>query len=110
MRYAWGILAGVFMTGCAASGPSLTVLPGQGKSFEQFQTDDGACRNAAAGQDQRRYDMLYVQCMYAKGHRVPAFGGWPYLDPSSQPPTRPPANLPTPPQGTPPAPPPGTTR
>jgi hypothetical protein len=35
--------------GCASvpTGPSVMVLPGTGKSFEQFQVDDGSCRQWA---------------------------------------------------------------
>jgi len=126
--------------GCATlpTGPSVKVLPGSGKSFEQFQADDALCRqwaeqqtgmspqetanqntatgavtgtligaglgaalgavsgNAGAGaaigagsgllvgtasganagqvygmEAQRRYDIAYQQCMYAKGNQVP---------------------------------------
>jgi hypothetical protein len=32
------------------SGPSVMVLPGNGKSFEQFRTDDFECRQYAGGQ------------------------------------------------------------
>lgn len=118
------------------SGPNVMVLPGTGKTFEQFRYDDDACRQFAAYQAgiapqdaavdsgvrsaavgtllgaaagaaiggshgaavgagtglllggtagagaanqsaygaQRRYDTGYVQCMYAKGHRVPVNG------------------------------------
>ncbi len=37
------------LTGCATlpSGPSVRVLPGEGKSFEEFQTDDAVCRQWA---------------------------------------------------------------
>ncbi len=37
------------LSGCATipSGPSVMVLPGQGKSFEQFQFDDGTCKQFA---------------------------------------------------------------
>ena len=118
-------------------GPSVMVLPGSGKSFDQFQLDDYSCRQyakqsiggtnaqqaatesgvksaavgaavgAAAGalmgghegagsgagaglavgalagtgaaqgsayNLQRRYDAAYIQCMYAKGNRVPVAG------------------------------------
>ncbi len=118
-------------------GPSVMVLPGSGKSFDQFRVDDYECRQfaqmqiggtnaqqaatdsgvksaavgaavgAAAGalmgghqgagtgagagllvgslagsgaaqgsarNLQQRYDASYVQCMYAKGHRVPVSG------------------------------------
>lgn len=119
------------------SGPSVMTLPGSGKSFDQFRSDDYECRRyayeqvdgstpqqasrtsgvesaaiaaglgAAAGAAlgggrgaaigagtgllmggligsgtatssgyaiQQRFDMSYIQCMYAKGHRVPIDG------------------------------------
>ncbi len=42
-------LALLVMSGCATmpNGPSVRVLPGPGKSFEQFQTDDVVCRRYA---------------------------------------------------------------
>jgi hypothetical protein len=130
----------IFFAGCATlpSGPSVTVLPGTGKSFEEFQADNAICRQwadqqigispqetanrnavsgaavgtiagaalgaaigAAAGnagegaaigagsglllgtgsgagagqaygyEAQRRYDIAYQQCMYAKGNQIP---------------------------------------
>ena len=30
---------------------------------------------SSAGNLQQRYDTAYVQCMYAKGNRVPVYGG-----------------------------------
>jgi YmgG-like glycine-zipper protein len=165
----------VLVTACATvpSGPSVMVLPGTGKTFEQFQADDGACRQWAAAQTgttaqeaatrstvsgaaigtavgagvgaaigaaaggpatgaaigagagllggtvvgagdaygaqhsvQRRYDIAYVQCMYAKGDQVPVpRGSMPSISTAS---TAPPAV--PPPPGTPPAPPAGVTR
>lgn len=127
------------LTGCAVqpTGPSVLVLPGMGKPFEQFRADDMQCRyyaftqsggvtpgqvaaehgvgsavvgsalGAAAGaalgggegaavgagaglvagalsgtenarlsgfEAQQRYDMSYIQCMYAYGNRVPVNG------------------------------------
>lgn len=119
------------------SGPSVMILPGSGKSFDQFRADEYECRQyayeqvggnmprqasrmsgvesavigaglgAAAGAaiggghgaaigagtgllmgglvgsgtattsgyaSQQRYDFSYIQCMYAKGHRVPVDG------------------------------------
>jgi hypothetical protein len=118
------------------SGPSMTVLPGTGKSFDQFRDNDMECRSFASTQaggtaanaaedstfrsaalgtaigavagaaiggrqgaavgagtglitgtvagtgagassargSQQRYDAGYVQCMYAKGHKVPVSG------------------------------------
>lgn len=133
-------LALTMLAGCVSMpiGPSVTVLPGSGKSFEQFQYDDAVCRQwagqrigippqqvagqntatgavagaaigtglgaalGAAGGDvgagaafgavsglliggaagssadqaygwdaQRRYDIAYEQCMYAKGNQIP---------------------------------------
>lgn len=45
-------LAPALLLGCAVmpSGPSALVLPGSGKSFDQFRTDDFSCRNYAQGQ------------------------------------------------------------
>jgi hypothetical protein len=154
----------VFLLGACAtlpSGPSVLVLPGTGKNFDQFQTDDVVCRQfayaqvggripnqaaatsgvtsavigsalgAAAGAaigggrgaaigagtgllggslagtgtatssayaSQERYDMSYIQCMYAKGNRVPVPGQFTYR--TSQ------EGYPTPPPNTPPPPPP----
>jgi len=100
------------------SGPSVMVLPGTNKTFDQFNNDDHNCRQFALGQfggasshqasgtaaagnpaagtsysgdseygAQYQYDTAYIQCMYANGHRVPAYG--PMV---SAPPATPPAN------------------
>jgi hypothetical protein len=72
----------LLLTACASAptGPSVMVLPGSGKSFEQFQAEDAACRQWAAQQTettqtatpaQHRYDISYMQCMYAKGNQLP---------------------------------------
>jgi len=128
-----------FLGACVSmpSGPSVMVLPGTGKSFDQFRADDYDCRQyanfqvggkdanqaaaesvaksaalgavvgtaagaaiggqggagagagvgtamgalagtgageASAGSLQRRYDYAFIQCMYAKGHKVPVAG------------------------------------
>jgi hypothetical protein len=52
---------------------------------------------------QRRYDTGYIQCMYAKGHRVPASGNFTDSRPAAKYPSTPP---PPPPPGYPPPPPP----
>lgn len=127
------------LTACVnlPTGPSVMTLPGSGKNFDQFRSDEYECRQyaseqvggntprqaartsgiesaaigaglgAAAGAaiggghgaaigagtglllggligsgtattsgyaNQQRYDISYVQCMYAKGHRVPVDG------------------------------------
>jgi hypothetical protein len=160
-----GVLA---LAGCATplEGPSVMVLPGSGRGFDQFQVDDSACRsyayqqvggNTAAGSAtqtavasaavgtavgaaigaaangsqgagvgaatglgfgtlagvglgadagysvQRRYDNAYVQCMYAKGNRVPVSGSLVQAESSSW--SRSPG-VPPPPSGRPPPPPP----
>jgi Glycine-zipper domain len=172
-------LVALVVSGCATipAGPSVMVLPGTGKSFEQFQTDDAVCRQWAAqqtgtnpekaatqstvggaaigtlvgaaagaalgaaagnpgigaaagagvgllggtaigagraeaygGSVQRRYDMSYTQCMYAKGNQVPVARGTRVQQPVAPapppPPPPPPAGTPPPPPGPPPPPPP----
>src|SRR2546425_8907092 len=44
--------AALVLGACASipTGPSVLVLPGDGKSFEQFQTDDAVCRQWSAQQ------------------------------------------------------------
>ena len=172
----------LLLAGCVSmpSGPGVMVLPGTGKSFDQFRADDMDCRqyanyqvgatpdqaaensavksaavgtmlgaaagaiagghsNVAAGaatglligsamgagaatgsqyELQRRYDIAYTQCMYAKGHKVPTSGhvdnGARRAATSYTPPPPPPnapapaaASIPPPPPGNPPPPPPG---
>jgi hypothetical protein len=147
------------LVACASipSGPSVMVLPGSGKTFDQFRADDYLCRQyasqqsggvtpnqasaasgvgsalvgsalgAAAGaaigggsgaaigagtgfaaggiagtgaasasgyERQDRYDMAYIQCMYANGHRVPIQGNF-VNEPASQPVQ--PSSIPQPP-------------
>lgn len=88
MRATWmaAVVTTLACAGCATApaGPSVLVLPGAGKPFEQFQADVSVCREWAANQVrgafvevpafevQRRYDNAYMQCMYAKGHQVPS--------------------------------------
>jgi hypothetical protein len=177
MRYRLTVSLAVLalVAGCASAptGPDVMVLPGAGKSFDEFRVDDMVCRdfasrqiggtaeedaanneairNAAVGTalgavagaiiggrnsagvgagmgmivgsasgaertnsrgygSQRRYDAAYVQCMYAKGHRVPVNGTYSSVTASASrtPPPPPPATsraLPPPPAGSPPPPP-----
>ncbi|HEX2438509.1 MAG TPA: glycine zipper family protein [Methylomirabilota bacterium] len=46
------VAAGLMTTACVSvpTGPSVMVLPGSGKNFDQFQVDDAACRQWAAQQ------------------------------------------------------------
>ncbi len=159
------IIAGLMLAGGCASlptGPSVLVLPGSSKTYEQFRGDDAICRQtayfqvggvtpqaaavqsgvagaaigsavgAAAGaaiggghgaavgagtglaagsmagagaagssalDAQQRYDYGYIQCMYAKGHRVPVWGH--FTEEGAKPPQQayppPPPNQPPPP-------------
>ena len=112
--------AALVVAACTAipSGPSVMVLPGSTKSFDQFLGDDHGCRQFALGQvggvssqqasntaavsssavgpshssdsgygAQYQYDTAYIQCMYARGHRVPVYGQM-----LAAPPATPPAN------------------
>jgi hypothetical protein len=178
--------AALLLAGCVSmpSGPSVAVMPGTGKSFDQFRADDVDCRQYASSQVgggtpdsaaegsgvksaavgaavgaaagaimggrqgaatgagvgliggsvagagaagssqyalQNRYNIGYMQCMYAKGHQVPMSG---HMAAPQQrtpayttPPPPPPgaaapaasATIPPPPPGSPPPPPPGVT-
>lgn len=142
MLRSWKLLpltAALVLGACTSmpSGPTVMVLPGAGKNFDQFRFDDSTCQQYAQGQigassagaagteagmktaalgtvlgaavgaasdgsrgatsgaavglmmgsvagagaadatghaAQRRFDVAYSQCMYAKGHRVPVSG------------------------------------
>ncbi|MGE5523128.1 MAG: hypothetical protein ACM3SS_05380 [Rhodospirillaceae bacterium] len=177
MKIAIGAAVAVLAAGCVSmpTGPSMMVLPGTGRTFDEFRADDMTCRQYAydniggntaqrAAEDagvksaavgtllgaavgaaanggqgaavgagvgmgmgglvgtgaaetsaygaQRRYDNAYIQCMYAKGHRVPVSGRFTTYTPSPAPraATPPPPSAavtpPPPPAGTPPPPPP----
>lgn len=162
------------LAGCTTipDGPSVMVLPGTGKSFDQFRFDDMDCKQFASGQVggatastvqpdsgvrsaavgtavgaiagaamdgghgagvgagagllmgsmagagaadasgyglQRRYDIAYQQCMYAKGHRIPVYGrmsGGRTMEYASPSPSASSVTPPPPPAGNPPPPPP----
>ena len=113
----------IVLAGCASAptGPSVMVLPGSGKTTEQFQSDDARCRQMAASEitatkggnvsDQGRYDMAYMQCMYAQRNQIPVSIRPGYSTPYGSAPAMsttvaPPASTPPPPPGTPPSPPP----
>ena len=92
--------------------PSVMALPGAGKPLAQFHVEDTDCRQWAAQRSQETaqgappgqlsqsgvwqqwYDMAYLQCMYAKGNRIPGVL-------TGTPP--PPPNVPAPPSPSPPA-------
>ena len=88
-RVAAGVGAAL-LSACSSAptyGPSMLVLPGTGKTFDHFRLDEQDCRAHAqsqisksaaeqdsAGTPQQRYDRSFLQCMYAKGHKVPLTG------------------------------------
>lgn len=102
----------LLLGGCSGmpSGPSVLALPGAGKSFDQFHNDDRSCRQLSRNQlktaqeepdskeeAQQDYDIVYIQCMYGKGHKVPVPGDLMYNAQGDwQPP--PPPGLPEPKQ------------
>jgi hypothetical protein len=112
------IAAILLLAGCASAptlGPSVLVLPGSGRTFDQFRFDETDCRSYAqtqlaksrgepdsAGSFQARFDRAFVQCMYAKGHKVPVSGRYSDLLESS-PQAAAPRTPPPPPPGPPPA-------
>ena len=89
----------------APTEPTVLALPGTGKSLQQFNTDDLECRQGTRPrpeesgswtEQQRRYDFAYIQCMYAKGHRVPVPGQYIGAPAGSSPPPPPPPSQPKP--------------
>lgn len=78
-------VAGALLAGCAVlpTGPAVPALPGS-RAGGSFAADDADCRRRAGGAMptdtvghsshalQAGYDRLYFECMYARGHRVPA--------------------------------------
>lgn len=111
MKKLW-LVAAMLAAGCAAppSGPSILVLPGTGKNFDQFRVDEQECRGYARAQTdpnaidegllQRRYDNAFTQCMYVRGHRVPVSGRYSDESPTTAAARTPPP--PPPPPGQPP--------
>lgn len=147
-----GAAFAVALAGCASVpvGPTVAVMPGPGKPFDQFNADNAICKEfasqqlgvnpndvareqvltgaaagavlgaasgalmghghegptesmagagmivgSAAGANaagrssmslQRRYDLAYEQCMYAKGNQVPGYGSPRYMPPPPPPP------------------------
>jgi hypothetical protein len=55
------------LAGCAATpmGPTVQVMPGPGKSFDAFQTDNASCKGFAAGQVQGQADAANQQAVGA---------------------------------------------
>ena len=99
-RWPLAIVAGLLLAACARvpSRPGILARPGTAKNADQFRSDDAVCRQAAVieakATEKWRYDMTYLQCMYAKGNQIPVPGGIfepTYVSPGSSPPGAAPA-------------------
>jgi len=102
--------------GAAAGNPAAGAAAGAGIGLVGG-TAAGA--NQAAAEQwtvQQRYDIAYMQCMYAKGNQIPIPSGSQLAHtpaeqyPPPPPPPDAPLRLPPPPRGSPPPPPPGASR
>lgn len=97
--------------GAAAGDPAMGAAVGAGSGLLGGALIGADNAESARWTVQRRYDMAYVQCMYAKGNQVPVPGGTVRrrstrsYDRDGPPP--PPRDMPPPPRGSPPPPPPG---
>lgn len=96
--------------GAASGDPATGAAVGAGVGL-LGGTAVGASNAGPAGYAvQRRYDIAYLQCMYAKGNQIPMpRGSMPRYrrTPPDYRPRRPPSDIPPPPSGSPPPPPPG---
>lgn len=106
-----GAAAGAAL-GAAAGSPATGAAVGAGVGLLGGTTAGAGRAEGSSAAVQRRYDMTYVQCMYAKGHQVPIPGGGSpaYTAPPPAPPPPLPPGVPPPPAGPPPSPPPGPAR
>lgn len=105
---ALGAAAGAAI-GAAAGSPAIGAAAGAGGGLLLGSAAGASGAQYSASQVQRRYDMAYQQCMYAKGNQIPGVerryrGG--AAPPPPPPPPPPPAGGPSPPEGAPPPPPP----
>ncbi len=100
--------------GAAAGSPGTGAAVGAGLGLLGGTAAGASHAEGAHRSVQSRYDMSYMQCMYAKGNQIPMARGsqptytWQPAPPPPAPPA--PANVPPPPAGTPPPPPPGPAR
>jgi hypothetical protein len=109
-----GAAAGAAL-GAAAGNPAIGAAAGAGTGLLGGTAIGASRADAYGGSVQRRYDMAYTQCMYAKGNQVPMARGartqQPAAPPAPPPPPPPPPaavppGTPPPPPGPPPPPPP----
>jgi hypothetical protein len=112
-----GAAAGAAL-GAAAGNPALGAAAGAGGGLLLGSAAGAGAAQYSGQEAQWRYDMAYMQCMYARGNQIPGYQGT-YRVPSSSPPTPPAAgastpaesgSIPPPPPGPPPPPPPNAPR
>lgn len=84
-------------------GTGAAVGAGAGLAAGGIAGSSSASQSAYA--TQQAYDVAYIQCMYAKGHRVPVTGQFSTAPSPARPSSRP-LTVPPPPAGAPPSPPP----
>ena len=99
--------------GAASGNPAMGAAVGAGAGLLGGSLIGASNAEEARWTVQRRYDIAYMQCMYAKGHQIPVARG---AQPQSRlrpppPPSRrnAPDDIPPPPPGAPPPPPPGSS-
>jgi hypothetical protein len=101
-----GAAAGALI-GAATGNPGTGAAIGAGGGLIVGSSEGYSSYGQSGSVVQDRYDIAYMQCMYAKGHQVPIsgqFGALTQSPPAAQ--SSPPANIPPPPPGNPPGPPP----
>ncbi len=91
------------LAGAAIGGDARGAAVGAGAGLLMGSAIGSDTAQASGGGTQRQYDNAYIQCMYAKGHRVPVPANMSY----SRPVKATEAGIPPPPPGSPPPPPPG---
>jgi uncharacterized protein YcfJ len=87
------------VAGAAIGGHSRDAAAGAGVGLVGGSLAGTSAANVSGYEAQRRYDIAYQQCMYAKGHLVPVYGRYtPAQAPAySTPPPPPPGSPPPPP-------------
>jgi len=111
-----GAAAGAAL-GAAAGNPALGAAAGAGGGLLLGSAAGAGAAQYSGQEAQWRYDMAYMQCMYARGNQIPGYQGAYRVAPSPPPPPAAsgstPAetgSIPPPPPGPPPPPPPGAPR
>ena len=100
-----GAAAGAAL-GAAAGNPAIGAAAGAGVGLLGGTAVGASRADAYGGSVQRRYDMAYSQCMYAKGNQVPMARGARIQQPAAAPAGPPPPPPPPPPAAVPPGTPP----